>query len=577
MTATRSDALVLFGITGDLAYQKIIPALQSMVQRGDLDVPVVGVARSGWDRDRLIERMRASLDDHGGVDREAFGRLVELLRYVDGDYTDPATFGRLREALGESERPLHYLAIPPSLLETVVQNLAAAGCAEKARIVVEKPFGRDLASAQALNRVIRSVFPEDAIFRIDHFLGKEAVMNLAYFRFANSFLEPIWNREHVHSVQITMAERFGLRKRGRFYEQVGAIRDVLQNHLLQVLAIVTMSPPSALDREVLLSERIRLLEAIRPLVPTEVVRGQFEGYRELEGVDPHSAVETYVAARFHVETWRWAGVHFYIRAGKRLAATATEVVVELKRPPIDVLGEGIPEHANHVVFGLGPDVSISLGARTKLPGDRLVGEDIELVAHREPGEDVSPYERLLADAMDGDAELFSRQDIVEASWRIVDPCSTTPRHSTSIRRVRGVRTRRTSSSRVTVDGTRRAATSGTPFTNRRPRSRRARERSASRRRRDGAASSAPAASSRRSSAPRPRGSASRASASAAAGPWPPADSRPSARGPPHGSGAASAPPARRPSARRRRASPPGAPGHGRVARVRARSWWRGRG
>ncbi|MGZ8571870.1 MAG: glucose-6-phosphate dehydrogenase, partial [Actinomycetota bacterium] len=340
MTDDRSDALVLFGITGDLAYQKIIPALQSMVQRGDLDVPVVGVARSGWGRDRLIERMRASLDDHGGVDRDAFGRLTELLRYVDGDYTDPATFDRLREALGRADRPLHYLAIAPSLLETVVQNLARAGCAGHARIVVEKPFGRDLASARMLNEVIRSVFPEDAIFRIDHFLGKEPVMNLAYFRVSNSFLEPIWNREHVHSVQITMAERFGLRKRGRFYEQVGAIRDVLQNHLLQVLAIVAMSPPSALDREVLLNERVRLLEAIRPLDPGEVVRGQFEGYGELDGVDPASTVETFVAARFHVETWRWAGVPFYVRAGKRLATTATEVIVELKRPPIDVLGEG---------------------------------------------------------------------------------------------------------------------------------------------------------------------------------------------------------------------------------------------
>ena len=574
MTATRSDALVLFGITGDLAYQKIIPALQSMLQRGDLDVPVVGVARSGWDRDRLIERMRASLDDHGGVDRDAFGRLNELLRYVDGDYTDPATFERLREALGESERPLHYLAIPPSLLETVVQNLAASGCAGNARIVVEKPFGRDLASAQALNQVIRSVFPEDAIFRIDHFLGKEAVMNLAYFRFANSFLEPIWNREYIHSVQITMAERFGLRKRGRFYEQVGAIRDVLQNHLLQVLAIVTMSPPSALDREVLLSERIRLLEAIRPLVPSEVVRGQFEGYRELEGVDPNSEVETYVAARFHVETWRWAGVHFYIRAGKRLAATATEVVVELKRPPIDVLGEGIPEHANHVVFGLGPDVSISLGARTKLPGDRLVGEDIELVAHREPGEDVSPYERLLADAMHGDAELFSRQDIVEASWRIVDPVldDATPLHLYP----QGSWGPEEADLLIARDGGWHAPSRHEPGRPARTDDPGAVERSSEALVVVGAAEllrppppflrgdpplHGRAARLRGLPLPRRRGRGR------------PQDSRPSARAPPRGSGAASAPPARRPSARRRRASPPGAPGHGRVARVRAPSSW----
>ena len=421
MSPQRSGALVIFGITGDLAYQKIIPALEAMERRGSLDIPVVGVARSGWGRERLIERMHASISDHGGVDEGTFARLTARLRYVDGDYNDHATFARLADALSDSARPLHYLAIPPSMFEVVVQHLSDSGCANDSRVVVEKPFGRDLASAQELNGVLRSVFPEDAIFRIDHFLGKEPVQNLAYFRFANTFLEPFWNRNYVDNVQITMAEKFGLRKRGRFYEQVGTIRDVVQNHLLQVLALVAMDPPAGQDRDGFLNERERLLKSIRPLTSEDVVRGQFNGYRSLQGVDPHSDVETYVALRMHVDSWRWAEVPFYIRAGKRLAVTATEVLVELKRPPRYVFEQDRGGQPNHVVFRLGPDVSISLGARTKQPGEAMVGEDVELMAHHQSGDVMEPYERLLTEAMDGDLELFSRQDIVETSWRIVDP------------------------------------------------------------------------------------------------------------------------------------------------------------
>jgi glucose-6-phosphate 1-dehydrogenase len=416
----RADAMVIFGITGDLAEQKIIPALQAMVRRGNLDVPVVGVARSGWDLEKFIAHVRSALEHRPGFDESSFERLASMLRYVDGDYTDPDTFDRLAAALGDRHRPLHYLAIPPSLFETVIRQLDRVGCADGS-VVVEKPFGRDLASARELDDVVTSVFAERSIFRIDHFLGKEPVQNLVYFRFANTFLEPFWNRHYVDSVQITMAEEFGLGGRERFYDHVGAIRDVVQNHLLQVMALVAMDPPAGSGREVFLGERVRLLESIRPLEPADVVRGQYVGYRDADGAATDSETETFVALRLQVESWRWAGVPFYIRAGKRLPLTATEVLVELKRPPRDVFGEPHPGHPNHVVFRLGPDVGITLAARTKVPGDEMRGEDVELVAHHQPGERMEAYERLLTDALDGDAELFSRQDIVEASWRVVDP------------------------------------------------------------------------------------------------------------------------------------------------------------
>jgi glucose-6-phosphate 1-dehydrogenase len=412
---------VFFGATGDLAYKQVFPALQGLVQRDRLDVPIIGVARSGWSLDRLRARARESLQQRGKVDKDAFGKLASLLRYIDGDYTDPKTFTRLRKALGDCKRPLHYLAIPPSMFATVTEGLAASGCTDGARVIVEKPFGRDLASAQELNRVLHRHLAEHDIFRMDHFLGKEPVQNILYLRFANALLEPVWNATHVRSMQITMAEDFGVQGRGAFYEEAGAIRDVLQNHLLQVLALLTMDPPSANTPDATRKERSRLLQAIRPLDRSSVVRGQFRGYRQEPGVAPDSGVETYVAVRLAIDTWRWAGVPFYIRAGKQLPVTATEVVVEFRRPPLEVFGELVPQRSNHLRLRLGPDVRIALGLRVKVVGDQLIGEDVELVAANRPPEGRPPYERLLGDAMHGETELFARQDTVEAEWRVVDP------------------------------------------------------------------------------------------------------------------------------------------------------------
>ena len=420
VTNSHSDALVFFGATGDLAYKKIFPALQAMLKRGHLSVPVVGVAKAGWTLDQLKARAHDSLEKHGGVDQAAFEKLVSLLRYVDGDYQDPETFKALGRELKTAERPAHYLAIPPALFEAVVEQLPHCGCSTGARVIIEKPFGHDLESAQHLNRVLLKHFDEREIFRIDHYLGKRPVHSMVVFRFSNPFMESFWNRNYVESVQITMAEDFGVQGRGAFYDQTGTIRDVVQNHLFQVLSNLAMEPPVRMDSESIRDEKVKVLKAIPALEDRNVVRGQFRGYLGEKGVAPDSKVETFAALRFEVNSWRWQGVPFYIRAGKSLPVTSTEIVCRLRKPPTMIPADVL--HSNYLRFRISPDVGIAMGMSVMAAGEKMVGKSAEMMASQQPtAEEMEAYERVLGDAMAGDATLFAREDYVEEAWRIVDP------------------------------------------------------------------------------------------------------------------------------------------------------------
>jgi glucose-6-phosphate 1-dehydrogenase len=420
MSDGHSDALVFFGATGDLAYKKIFPALQAMVKRGHLDVPVVGVAKAGWGIDKLRARARDSVLQHGGLNGAAFDKLCGLLRYIDGDYRDPATFQAIREQLGPAQRPAHYLAIPPALFGPVVEQLARSGSAKGARVIVEKPFGSDLASAQSLNRTLLASFDEKTIFRIDHYLEKRPVHHMLFFRFANPFMASFWDRNHVESVQITMAEDFGVQGRGAFYDQTGTVRDVVQNHLFQVLSNLVMDPPVRPDSESIRDEKVKVLKAMPALTADKVVRGQFRGYRSEKGVAADSKVETFVALRLQIDSWRWQGVPFYIRAGKCLPTTCTEVVVRLRRPP--PIYPGVHIDSNYLRFRISPDVTLAIGTNVIAPGQETVSQTAELVGTQLPrADEMDAYERVLGDAMQGDSTQFAREDYVEEAWRIVDP------------------------------------------------------------------------------------------------------------------------------------------------------------